>query len=203
VIAQLTGMLIHKSPEYLVVDVHGVGYQVFVPLSSFYRLPDIKETVTLEIHTYVRENILQLYGFLSYDEKSLFLLFLGVSGIGPKLALNILAGLEPSELIAALQAGEVTRLVRIPGVGPKTAGRLILELKEKLLPFTKNLSVTPGQPADTVREDALSALVNLGYSPVEAKRVVDRAVEAVNGEKLPLSVEVLIKISLRLLVKAG
>ncbi len=202
-IAQLTGMLIHKSPEYLVVDVHGVGYQVFVPFSSFYRLPDIKETVTLEIHTYVRENILQLYGFLSYDEKSLFLLFLGVSGIGPKLALNILAGLEPSELIAALQAGEVTRLVRIPGVGPKTAGRLILELKEKLLPFTKNLSVTTGQPADTVREDALSALVNLGYSPVEAKRVVDRAVEAVNGEKLPLSVEVLIKISLRLLVKAG
>ncbi len=178
-IASLSGVLVAKSPASLIVDVHGVGYQVWVPLCTFYRLPDEKAAVTLHIHTHVREDALQLYGFLTMPEKDLFLMVTGISGIGPKLALNILSGMEMNELTAAIRAGQVERLQAIPGVGPKTAGRLVLELREKIAPLAAGAppAAQDAEPHQT-GEEALSALVNLGYSRLAAKKVLDPILEA-------------------------
>jgi Holliday junction DNA helicase RuvA len=131
-IAQLAGALAHKSPEHIIVDVQGVGYQVFVSLNSFYRLPEPGNRVDLLIHTHVREDALQLYGFMDRQEKDLFQLLIGISGIGPRLGLNILSGMRADELQEALEAGDLARLVAIPGVGKKTAERLVLELRDKV-----------------------------------------------------------------------
>src|SRR5438445_8623619 len=131
-IAQLAGALAYKSPEHLVVDVQGVGYQVYVSLNAFYRLPEPGDPVCLLIHTHVRDDALQLYGFLEREEKDLFLLLTSVSGIGPRLALNILSGTPSHELEDALEAGDLVRLVAIPGVGKKTAERLVVELRDKI-----------------------------------------------------------------------
>src|SRR5207245_6346191 len=130
-IARLTGVLEEKTPDYLVVNVNGVGYQVFVSLQTFYRLPALHERVTLHVYTHLREDALQLYGFLEEKEKVSFLLLKGVSGIGPRLALNILSGLPVDELENALRASDVTRLVAVPGVGQKTAERPVVELRAK------------------------------------------------------------------------
>jgi len=178
-IAQLNGALAYKSPEQLVVDVHGVGYQVLVSLNSFYRLPEPGNPVRLLIHTHVREDALQLFGFIDREEKELFLLLTSVSGIGPRLALNVLSGTPTNELLDALDAGDLVRLVAIPGVGKKTAERLVLELRDKVKLLRSARAVdTTGQPASGLEAEAVSALVNLGYRRNEAERAVKTACAA-------------------------
>jgi len=177
-IAQLAGALAYKSPEHLVVDVHGVGYQVFVSLNSFYRLPEPGNRVSLLIHTHVREDNIQLFGFADQGEKELFLLLLGVSGIGPRLALNILSGTPTQELQAALEAGDLVRLVAIPGIGKKTAERLIVELRDKVKLLKGARPGDGGAPATGVEAEAISALLNLGYRRSEAERAVKGALAA-------------------------
>ncbi|MBI5604209.1 MAG: Holliday junction branch migration protein RuvA [Deltaproteobacteria bacterium] len=173
-IAFLEGRLLSKSPEYIIVSAQGIGYQVAVPLSSFYDLPALEQGVRLHIYTHVRQDAIQLFGFLTPNEKEIFLLLLGVSGIGPKVALNILSGISSQELSQALMAEDSARIQRIPGIGKKTAERIVLELKDKI----KKLS--SGSLPDLVRqvkegtpwEDALSALVNLGYPKAIAEKAL-------------------------------
>jgi Holliday junction DNA helicase RuvA len=171
-IAQLSGALAYKSPEHLVVDVHGVGYQIFVSLNAFYRLPEPGNPVQLLIHTHVREDALQLYGFLDREEKDLFLLLTGVSGIGPRLALNILSGTPSHELQDALEAGDLVRLVAIPGIGKKTAERLVVELRDKIKLVKGTRGADDGRRASGLETEAVSALINLGYRRSEAERAV-------------------------------
>jgi Holliday junction DNA helicase RuvA len=173
VIAQLRGRLLTLTPELAVVDVQGVGYAVHLPLSTYYelqRLPAHTE-VSLHVHTHVREDALALYGFWSERERALFERLITVSGVGPRLARAILSGLPPEELLRALAAGDVARLTRIPGVGKKTAERLVLELREKAaeLAAAPATAVAPAQPDD---EDLLVALVNLGYRRGDAERAL-------------------------------
>jgi Holliday junction DNA helicase RuvA len=170
-IAHLTGILEEKTPDQLVIDVHGVGYQVFVSLQTFYRLPLLHERVNLHVHTHLREDALQLYGFLEEKEKTTFLLLKGVTGIGPRLALNILSGIPVDELEGALRASDVTRLVAVPGVGKKTAERLVVELREKVGALENGHAGVPGEPTPLSAE-AVSALVNLGYRRAEAEKAV-------------------------------
>jgi len=174
-IAQLAGALAYKSPEHLIVDVHGVGYQVSVSLNSFYRLPEPGDPVQLLIHTHVREDALLLYGFIDQEEKDLFLLLLSVSGIGPRLALNILSGTPSQELEDALEAGDLVRLVAIPGVGKKTAERLLVELRDKIKLVKGARGGDDGRRASGLDAEAVSALVNLGYRRTEAERAVKAA----------------------------
>src|SRR5262245_10295527 len=174
-IARLTGMLEEKTPDQLVVDVNGVGYQVFVSLQTFYRLPALHERVNLHVHTHLREDALQLYGFLEEKEKITFLLLKGVTGIGPRLALNILSGIPVDELENALRASDVNRLVAVPGVGKKTAERLIVELREKVGALENGYSGLPGQDTPLSAE-AISALINLGYRQVQAEKAVREAI---------------------------
>lgn len=200
-IASLTGTLTHKSPSSLIVEVRGVGYQVVVPLMTYYRLPEVDGVVTLHIYTHVREDALQLYGFLTRTEKELFLLCLGVSGVGPKLALGLLSGIEPAELIGALRSGSAEKLTAIPGVGPRTAGRLMLELKEKvaaLHPEGAAAATSDDTSSDQPMQDALSALMNLGYPRLDAKRALE-GVRAAGGG----TVEVLVKQALKRLAGVG
>jgi Holliday junction DNA helicase RuvA len=177
-IAQLAGALAHKSPEHIVVDVQGVGYQVFVSLNSFYRLPEPGNRVDLLIHTHVREDALQLYGFIDRQERDLFQLMIGISGIGPRLGLNILSGMRADELQQALEAGDLARLVAIPGVGKKTAERLVLELRDKVKLLKGAREAGDGRRATGVEAEAVSALVNLGYRRNEADRAVKAACAA-------------------------
>ena len=173
-IGRLTGRLASKSTDHVVLDVAGVGYLVHIPLSTFYELPEAESPASLWIHTHVREDTLALYGFLTERERSLFLLLLGVAGIGPKVALTVLSGIPPSELVEALCKQDIRRLVAVPGVGKKTAERLIVELKDKMPAATPD--EVPQAPASgRPKEDLLSALVNLGYSRGEVERGVDRA----------------------------
>jgi Holliday junction DNA helicase RuvA len=173
-IARLTGVLEEKSPEQLLIDVHGVGYQVFVSLQTFYRLPALHERVLLYIYTHLREDALQLFGFSDEKEKASFLLLKGVSGIGPRLALNILSGIPVAELETALRASDVTRLVAVPGVGKKTAERLVIELREKVGSLEDGLPGVSGEQA-AFSAEATSALVNLGYRRAEAEKAVREA----------------------------
>jgi holliday junction DNA helicase RuvA len=173
VIAHLRGRLLRKAPQAVVVDVAGVGYRAFIPVSTFYRLGDEGSEVSLRIHTHVREDTLALFGFASVAEHALFERLIEVAGVGPRLAVNILSGIEADDLVAALRSSDVARLVRIPGVGRKTAERLVVELKDKM-----PAAAAPGQPPAgeiTPKEDLLSALANLGYSRGEAERGVERA----------------------------
>ena len=174
VIAQISGKLAQKQPGEVVIDVGGVGYQVFIPLNVFYRLPDIGATMSLQIHTHVREDALQLFGFHDLGEKQVFLLLTGVSGIGPKLALNILSGIAAEDLARALRNGDQVRLVAIPGVGKKLAERMIVELKDKfalLAPATTD-STTKPEASSQKMQDAVSALINLGYKKPEIEKTV-------------------------------
>jgi len=175
-IGRLTGRLAAKAPDHVLLDVGGVGYQVHIQLSTFYELPEAEAPASLWIHTHVREDALALYGFLTERERTLFLLLLGVTGIGPRVALTVLSGIPPAELIAALRAQDVRRLVAVPGVGKKTAERMVLELAEKVASL-------PGEapakaPAAVAADDVVSALVNLGYRKAEAERAVDAAARA-------------------------
>jgi len=168
-IARLVGRLAHKSPEGLIVDVHGVGYRVLVSLNAFAALPEQGAEVELAIHTNLRENALELFGFVSADEKALFGALITVSGVGPRMALNILSGLPASDLRDALAAGNVNRLVAVPGVGKRTAERLIVELQDRA---RKLAATAPADGATPVDSEAVSALVNLGYRAAEAERAV-------------------------------
>ncbi len=191
-IAQLAGSLAYKSPEQLVVDVHGVGYQVLVSLNSFYRLPEPGDSVRLLIHTHVREDALQLYGFIDRQEKDLFLLLNSVSGIGPRLALNILSGTPTAELLDALETGDLVRLVAIPGVGKKTAERLVLELREKIKLVKGARAADDGRQATGLESEAVSALVNLGYRQNEAERAV-KAARAVGANDIEAVIRTALK----------
>jgi len=196
-ISQIRGRLAYKSPEEIVIDVHGVGYGIKVPLSTFYELPGIGEEILLLIYTYVREDSLHLYGFLTPKEKELFRLLIGVSGVGPKLAINVLSGISAGELERALKDEDLVRLTRIPGVGRKTAERMLLELKDKVV--VSETTVVPGiRGKEEMIKDALSALVNLGY----AKGIAEGAIKGVLQEKEDaLSLEELLRESLRLLAR--
>lgn len=180
-IAQLSGRLLRKGPQEAVVDVGGVGYRVAVPLSTFYRLGEPGAEVSLLVHTHVREDALALFGFLTAVELALFELLLGVSGVGPKLAISILSGCECPELVAALKAGDVARLVRIPGVGKKTAERLVLELREKVQGLVAEEEAAAVPAPQGSKGDLVSALVHLGYSRPEAERGAERALREGDG----------------------
>jgi Holliday junction DNA helicase RuvA len=166
-IAFLRGNLLSKKPENVIIDVSGVGYMILVPLNTLSLLPDEGNNISLHIYTHVREDTLQLYGFSSEDEKKIFITLIGITGIGPKMALNILSGISHDDLIRAIETEDVAYLCRIPGLGKKTAHRLILELKEKL-PSSR-------EPADRIFEDTLSALVNLGYKKTVARQSLEKA----------------------------
>jgi Holliday junction DNA helicase RuvA len=187
-IATLTGRLKRKAPDYLIVDVSGVGYQVSVPLSTYRTLPEEGEEISLHIHTHLREDSLSLFGFLTQEEKELFLLFLSVSGIGPKLAIAVLSNMSVQDLVHAIQSSDDSKLYSIPGIGKKTAARMVLELRDKI----KVLAPTAAQ-GQTVEagdsEDALSALVNLGYK----RSIAEDTLRKVKHGRSDLSVEVLIK----------
>jgi Holliday junction DNA helicase RuvA len=198
-IAHIQGFLHFKSPEYLVIDVDGIGYQVHVPLSTFYDLPQLGSTVSLHIHTHVREDALQLYGFQSPEEKALFVRLISISGIGPRLAVNILSGISPAELVESLIQNNLARLISIPGVGRKTAERIMVELKDKVSSLAPGHDVTlavKAAPNEAMIEDALSALLNLGYKKGVAQRAIENARNRLEGE---ITIESLLKEALRAL----
>jgi Holliday junction DNA helicase RuvA len=174
-IGQLRGQLLHKKPNLVLVDVQGVGYEVHIPLTSFYELPAEGEEIVLKIHTHVREDAFTLFGFKSQREKDLFLKLVSISGIGPKLAISILSGAKVEELALAIADGNLARLTAIPGVGRKTGERLILELKDQVAPFLvagQTDTARPAEKADGLQEDILSALVNLGYPKPGAEKAL-------------------------------
>jgi holliday junction DNA helicase RuvA len=175
VIAILRGMLLEKHPNQAIVEAGGVGYDVTIPVSTFTRLPDSGTEVRLRIYTHVREDALSLYGFLTEDEKALFEKLIGVSGIGPTLAVKILSGLAAPDLITAIRRGEADRLVRIPGVGKKTADRMVLELRDKLPAVTGEEPEAPPGALSPIDQDVLSALLNLGCARPQAEAAVRKA----------------------------
>jgi Holliday junction DNA helicase RuvA len=177
VIAHLRGHILDKQPNRIVIDTGGVGYEVFVPLSTFYDLGDVGDNIALRIHTHVREDALLLYGFATELEQQLFERLISVSGIGPKLALSVLSGIEPPELMRAIARADLARLTAIPGVGKKTSERIVLELKDRL-PRVPAETAEPVSSAPSLRDDVLSALMNLGYHRPLAEKAVDTAVKA-------------------------
>lgn len=178
-IAHLRGKLLAKHPNQAIVETAGVGYDVTISVPTFSDLPDAGAEVALHIHTHVREDAIALYGFLRSSEKALFEKLITVSGIGPKLAITILSGMAADEMVAAIRGNDVARLTRIPGIGKKTAERLVLELRDKL-PATIPASVTAVPALSTVEEDVLSALVNLGYQRAAAEKALATATK--NGK---------------------
>ena len=181
-IAFLRGRVLDKHPNRVVVDVNGVGYQLHVPLSTYYDIGDPGTDITLRVHTHVREDALQLFGFLTALEQQLFERLIAVSGIGPKLAVAVLSGIDSRELVASIQRADVARLTRIPGIGKKTAERIVLELKDRLGDVAPPITDATGEPAsvDQLRDDVISALENLGYHRPLAEKAVD-AVRARDG----------------------
>jgi len=172
VIAQISGTLAHKVPGEIVIDVGGVGYQIFIPLNVFYRLPDIGAPISLYIHTHLREDALQLFGFQALEEKQIFLLLNSVAGIGPKLAVNILSGIPAEELAQAVKQGDQIRLVSIPGVGKKLAERMIVELRDKFATLEPQRVPAAHSDGSQLSQDSISALVNLGYRKIEVEKNV-------------------------------
>lgn len=176
-IASLTGRLTSKTPTHILVDVHGVGYELSIPISTYDALPSEGETTEVCVHTHLRDDALQLFGFATAGEKAAFLLLTTVSGIGPKMALAILSTLRLADLRAAIRADDVEKLSTVPGVGKKSASRLILELKDKIDRLDLGDLRTPAEaptPASATYDDALSALLNLGYKQADAKAVLGR-----------------------------
>lgn len=174
-IAYLRGRLLEKHPNQVIVDVGGVGYEATIPVSSYSALPETGAEVQLRIHTHVREDALSLYGFLSAEEKGLFEKLIGVSGIGPRLAVTVLSGLSAEALAQAIRAGQTERLVRIPGVGKKTAERLVMELRDKLGAAPAAAPSQAPVPLSAIEEDVLSALVNLGCTRAAAEAAIAKA----------------------------
>jgi Holliday junction DNA helicase RuvA len=191
-IGLLRGRLLEKRPNQVILDVGGVGYLVAVPLSTFAAIGELHAEVTLLIHTHVREDALALYGFLSAREKHFFELLLGASGVGPSLALKILSGMNVEELVPAIRTGDLVRLTKIPGVGRKTAERIIVELKDRLEAIAKEVD-KPAAPSPAGAEaDVQSALVNLGYD----ERTVDKAVSEAKREAGTSNFEKLLRVAL-------
>jgi Holliday junction DNA helicase RuvA len=198
-IAHLKGTLLKKTTDSLIIDNGGVGYEVFVPLSTFYALPEEDEIIGLHIYTHVKEDAFILFGFNTILEKKVFRLLISISGIGPRLAVNILSGIGPDELIEAIVRGDVAKLQSIPGVGKKTAERIALELKDKAGKISSDLSIPPIKAATLkdrkVFDDALSALLNLGYPAKAANRAVEKATSGTVDDRI--SLEGVIKEALR------
>ena len=170
----LRGRVLDKQPNRVIVDVQGVGYDLVVPLSTYYEIGDEGAEVALRVHTHVREEALQLYGFQTRLEQELFERLISISGIGPKLAVAVLSGIETRELVSAVQRGDIARLTRVPGVGKKTSERIVLELKDRLAKLSMPAGALAVEPAGgRLREDLLSALQNLGYQRVAAEKAVD------------------------------
>jgi Holliday junction DNA helicase RuvA len=202
-IAHITGKLIQKQPNSVIVDVGGVGYELTVPLSTFYDLGEPGAEVSLRAYTYVREDALQLFGFRTEREKRLFLLMIGVSGIGPKLAVTALSGMSAEELIHAIRTENLAKLVGVPGIGKKTAERMLVELKDKVAQLASpemeehlraGAIISVGE---AMRDDLISALINLGYQ----KGAAEKAVTAVMNENPDANFETALKQSLRKLAK--
>lgn len=198
-IAQLTGQIAYKTPDHVILDVHGVGYRVHIPFSTYYELPEEGGATTLHIHTSVREDAILLYGFRTRLEKSFFQLLISVSGVGPKLARDILSNIQPAPLCQALIQGDLHKLSTIPGIGKKTAERLVLELKDKAgkldlssLPATEYREI----PGEDVTDDVISALLNLGYKEPQVKKAL-ATLDASGG----VTVEELLKQALKTLMK--
>jgi Holliday junction DNA helicase RuvA len=199
-IALISGKIVYKGISHVIVDVQGVGYRIFIPLTTFYELPEAGQIITLHVHTNVKQDAINLFGFYTVQERDLFQLMISVSGIGPKMSMNILSGISAQELLRAISSGNVGKLVNIPGVGKKMAERLILELKEKVI---KKMMVEEMPAADDqhqageiIIEDALSALVNLGYKSNLAKDALDNALRASEEE---LGMDQLLKKTLKIL----
>ncbi|MDY6842848.1 MAG: Holliday junction branch migration protein RuvA [Thermodesulfobacteriota bacterium] len=194
-IAHISGMITYKSPEFLIIDVNGVGYQVFIPLSTYYNLPAYEDTINIKIYTHIKDESINLYGFLSNREKEIFTLLLSINGIGPKMALNILSRITPDEFIQCVKSGDVARLSSTPGLGKKTVGRIILELTEKIDRI--EYFIVPIVPEENqLRGEAVSALVNLGYKTQRAQKTVD---EILNKKGTHIHLEDLIKESLNVI----
>jgi len=204
-IAHLSGTLLSKQATSVIVDVSGVGYEVNIPLSTFYDLDDLGSTVQLRIYTHVREDAIQLYGFKTARERELFLKVISVTGIGPKLGITLLSGMSADEMIASIRTNNLARLTLIPGVGRKTAERLIMELREKVAELSsaqleEELGAQPeaSEPTeDSVRADALSALLNLGYQRSAAEKAIDAAL----GEGGDVTVESILRRGLKKLAR--
>ena len=196
-IAHLKGKLTYKSPIEIAIDVNGVGYQVFVPLSTFYALPELEEDIFLDIHTHMREESLKLFGFYTTDEKRIFEKLISINKVGPKLALTILSGMSPTELFTTIDSNDIEKLSTIPGIGRKTAERLILEMRDKMGGISIDSEIKKNSiPQNGLFEDALSALVNLGYKKNQAEQTLKKVYpEGETGE----SIEDIIKKSLNLL----
>jgi Holliday junction DNA helicase RuvA len=195
-IAFLRGQVLEKAPNRILVEVNGVGYEVVVPLSTFYDVGDEGAAIALRVYTHVREDALQLFGFLTDLERQMFERLISVSGIGPKLAIAVLSGLDTRDLIAAVQRADVARLTTIPGVGKKTAERIVLELKDRLAQLAAPPSsqvAKAGSETDSLRADLLSALQNLGYHRPDAERAVDAGLK----ESAERSLESVLKDALR------
>lgn len=197
-IAWIEGVLRERLPTRVVVDVRGVGYEVFVPLSTFAALPDEGKTVSLRIHTHARDGSLQLFGFATGEERTAFELLLRASRVGPRLAQTVLSGIAPAELLAAIRSGDVSALRRVPGVGPKMAERILVELRDRADELAASLGRSgsaPGVGAEReARQQALSALLNLGYGKAEAERIL-AAAEAEIGDDA--SVEAYVRAALK------
>ncbi len=198
-IGQLRGKLILKRPNVIHVDVQGVGYELIIPLTSFYELPNEGSEVSLKVHTHVREDALALFGFCTQREKDLFLKLISISGIGPKLAVSILSGAKVEELAQAIADGNLSRLTAIPGVGRKTAERVVLELKSQITPFLlpeQARAAGASAGTDALQEDILSALVNLGYPRAGAEKALSSVLRSGTAER---SFEGLLRHTLQLL----
>src|SRR5271157_1286707 len=199
-IALISGKIAYKGISHVIVDVQGVGYRIFIPLTTFYELPEAGQIITLHVHTNVKQDAINLFGFYTVQERDLFQLMISVSGIGPKMSMNILSGISAQELLRAISSGNVGKLVNIPGVGKKMAERLILELKEKVI---KKMMIERMPAADNqhqvreiIIEDVLSALVNLGYKSNVARDALDKAMHSSEEE---LGMDKLLKKTLKIL----
>ena len=196
-IAHLKGKLTYKSPVEIAIDVNGVGYQVFVPLSTFYALPELGNEVFLDIYTHMREEALKLFGFYTSDEKKIFEKLIAINKVGPKLALTILSGMSPTELFNTIDSNDIGKLNTIPGIGRKTAERLILEMRDKMSDLSLEFTSTKDSiPQNGLFDDALSALVNFGYKKSQAEQALKKVWE---DKEIEGSIEDLIKKSLSLL----
>jgi Holliday junction DNA helicase RuvA len=197
-IGQLSGILLVKQPPALLLDVQGVGYELEAPMTTFYDLPEEGSTLTLLTHLVVREDAQQLFGFSSLQQRDLFRLLLRVSGIGPRVALAILSGLSVQEFSRCVNSDNVARLIKVPGIGRKTAERVILELRDKPLPgLDAGVDAVPPDQADDARDDAISALTALGYKPQAAEKVVTQLADQANTS------EALIRLALQHLSGGG
>lgn len=200
-IAHLSGTVLLKQPNTVVIDVAGVGYEVTIPVSTFYDVGDVGDPVALRVHTHVREDAIQLFGFRTGREKDLFLKLTSVSGVGPKLAITVLSGMSPDELVPAIRTNDLARLTSIPGIGKKTAERIVIELRDKMSALltpeieAEYAASRPSNDTDAVRDDVVAALLSLGYQKAQAEKAVSRVLERESDR----SIERVLRESLKML----